>query len=232
MKRFLALFLAAALCLFSAALAQSDSSAEETPFDSAPSVSDSADGMTLTLDGRALSLTYDSDPAYSMVEDGFVQASFYAYDSDGTLYELYLFFPQTAVANSIISTQTEIQINDNLSSIILCISTYTSELYALASQEQGAAYPEGSNYVYSFGEVTQMDAATVYSGSFEATLILVDDQDNPLTDCAASGSFHFTMSDDSSEASAAPDLPQATLPPSFSIPSSPILTPPPEARKI
>lgn len=232
MKRFLALFLAAALCLFSVALAQSDSSSDETPFDSAPSVSDGVDGMTLTLDGRTLSLTYDSDPAYSMVEDGFVQASFYTYDSAGTLYEIYLFFPQTVTTNSIISTQTEVQVNDNLSGIILCVSTYTSELYALASQEQGAAYPEGSNYVYSFDEVTSTDAATVYSGSFESTLILVDDQDNPMADCAASGSFHFTMSDRSFEASAAPDLPQTTLPPNFSIPASPILTPPPEARKI
>lgn len=228
MKKFLALLFVAALCLFPTAPAQSESA----PFDFALPDSDDAGSMTLTLDGRELLLSFDSDPTYSLVENGFVQSSFYAYASDGTLYELYLFFPETVQSGDRVSTQSALDSGDEFSGVILSVSTYSSALYAAASQEQGAAYPSGSSYVLSFEEVSQSDSQTVYAGALEATLMVLDAQDNPVTDCTASGSFRFAMTRRAAESTVSPELPQATLPPSFSIPASPALTPPPEARRI
>lgn len=229
MKRFLALFFVAALCLFPSVLAQSESA----PFDFVLPDSDDAGSMTLTLDGRELLLAFDSDPTYSLIENGFVQSSFYAYASDGTLYELYLFFPETVQSGDHISTQSALDSGDEFSGVILSVSTYSSSLYAAASQEQGAAYPSGSSYTLSFEEVSQSDSQTVYAGTLEATLMLLDAQDNPVADCTASGSFRFAMTRRAAEESTdSPNLPQVTLPPSFSIPASPALTPPPEARRI
>ena len=190
----------------------------------APSMQEGG-SMSLTVRGETLTLDFDSDPLYSMLDDGYIQASFYALDAMNALYELYLIFPAEVAAGSMVTPTGCIADGMLDSGVILYITEPTSSLYANASQDEYGIYPEDSAYVISFDEVTRAGSSCTFSGSVEATLIALDTSYNPLHPVEnLSATFQFTM-----------DLSGASTPNSDgdeSIPHLPGLITPPDAQKI
>lgn len=244
MKTLLTLFLCALLCTLPIALAETDSFSVfpmpdmgDDPFSSVPSPespellppSDSQETGTMRLSvmGKTVDLVFDADPTYSLHQNGYVQASFYAYADDGTLYELYMIFPDNVSTGMTVSTQSCISGNALESGLMLFVYESASEVYAIASQDASAAYPEGSTYAITFDAVASSGDSTTFSGTLSATLVALDDTFNPLYPIdGVSGTFRFAMSLDSST-SGPSDVPEEVPTPNL-----PGLVTPPDAKKI
>ncbi len=141
-----------------------------TPRDGAPG----AETFTLEVDGESVQLAFDSSPQYSSIQDGLVQASYYAYGSDGiNLFELYIIFPDTAKAGMVITPEYIAMTNEE-SSIVLIQSDNNSEKYFFSSLMDGKVYPAGSDFTISIGAVDETAEGITYSGTLSATLIALD----------------------------------------------------------
>jgi len=188
--------------------------------------------LNLTMRGKSVELEFDPDPEYSLREGGFVQASFFSYDTEDSLYEVYLIFPENVQSGSIVNPASCLQSGDDESCVLLLVSTENSELYAAAGQMSGAAYPEGADYAIRFTDVSRNGTRFTYAGTVSATLIALDENYNPTeTIDDFSASFRFTM--DFSNVS--PDTPQDEEAPysPYVIPQAPaFLVTPPDAQKI
>lgn len=193
----------------------------QAPFSTPEPDAPAEGGMRLSVMGETLTLDYDADPAYSLVEDGCVQASFYAYAQDGTLYELYLIFPDTVAAGSTVTPQTSPAGGSLDAGVMLFVTDGRNDISALATQSGSAAFPEGSSYSIQLTDVSRDGASAAFAGSFEATLMAVDAAFTPLYPIEnVTGAFRFTMNLGLSAASPAPDI------------HLPGLIAPPDAKKI
>ena len=193
----------------------------ETPVPSVPK----GGSMRLSVLGQTLTLDFDDDPMYSMLDGGYIQASFYAYDASDTLYEIYLLFPDDVASGSVVTPSVSAAAGMLDSGVILYVTSDSSELYAIASQDELGVYPDETSYTITLDEVTRIGSACTFSGSVEATLMALDDFYNSLYPVEnLTASFQFTM-----ELSSAPE-------PDFgsydSTPHLPGLITPPDAQKI
>lgn len=181
----------------------------ESPVIPGPETAVSTDGsMSITLNGTSLELAFDPDPLYSIVQNGCVQASFYAYDADNKLYELYMTFPQTVQSDQSVTAESGGTVG---SGIILYVSDETTDICSAATQYETGAYPEGSSYTLTFDEVAPNGSLCTFTGTASAKLVEVDRYFNPTSTVNDfSASFSFTMNLGSS---ASAPVPEATQPP-------------------
>ena len=99
MKRFAALLTAILLLMSCTALAFDGVGYPEWDGESAPENS-----LCGSFGGERISLVFDSSDDYSNVQDGIVQACFYAYDASDTYYlEMYLLIPQDAATGDVLA---------------------------------------------------------------------------------------------------------------------------------
>lgn len=151
-----------------------DAPTQDAPQETPPYESASGDQITLEVNGETVRLVYDSSPQYSSVQNGLVQASYYAYGSDGvTMYELYIIFPDSAKPGMVITPEYS-AITGEESSVVLIVSDQESELYYLSSLMDGSVYPAGSDYSIAIDDIAPDGAGTRYSGSLSANLVALD----------------------------------------------------------
>ena len=219
MKKIFAALLVIAL-LLSSALAE----------DSVPVTSNGA--FMLTVQGETVVLDYDPDPEYSNIVNGSIQASFYSETEDGTMYELYMLFPDTVKSGDVVTTQSSIQAGQNDPGVMIFITDDTREIYAAAFQFSSGAYPTGSSYEIRFDSVTPAGDVCAYKGSLTSTLVVLDKMYTPLEPLEISGSFDFSFDMNSTYApqmpapSDAAPAPEAT--PAPFAPVQPEATPAPD----
>lgn len=185
----------------------------------------------LMIMGETLNLDFDVDPEFSYLSGGMIQACFYKELPNGMLYELYLIFPQDVQAGSEVTSQSSIQRSEDEPGVMVYAASYASEIYAYAFQYGGAVDPVGSSYTIFFDTVSSSGSLHSFSGSVDATLVVTDDNDNPLYPIeGVSASFDFTMNFDAVDSPASPSIPSD---PEISYaPSFPSASLPPDARKI
>lgn len=151
--------------------------------------------LMLSIGGEEIALAFDPDPEYSYLEDGLVQASFYAYGERDELYELYLIFPESVEAGALLPGAA-----GGEAALVLCETEIDgSGFFAVAAWADGAAEPEGSALSIRFDEADSDGSTRAFSGAFEATLVGLDEQSAAAGFAqAATGSFSFAMNFDSS----------------------------------
>lgn len=164
-----------------------------------PPKNDVQDAINLNIFGESLSLSFDPSPEYSNVQNGMVQASFYAYSTTqyDYLYELYLIFPQNVTAGTVVTPEYAMNAAPD-SSVIFIVSTTASEQYYFAAQLGSDRYPQESAYSIRFDEVAQADGNYIYSGSLTATVVEVDPYSGRSLSSLqiVEAPFHFTLSAD------------------------------------
>ena len=168
----------------------------------------SGESITLELDGRRVTLDFDSSPQYSSVEGGLVQASYYSYSEDGSqLFELYLIFPETAQPGMIITPEYA-ALTGAESSVVLIVSDARTqaEQYYFSSLMDGGAYPAGSAFTIAIDDIREADGATTYAGRLSATLVALDmaTGETAATLTIAETPFSFTLNGASGERHADP----------------------------
>lgn len=202
MKKIAALLLCALLALLPT-LAMAELPLEEF-FDSAPEEhsgdsgfpEESGEGITIDVNGESVRLAFDASPMYSSAQGGMIQASYYAYGSDGvTLYELYLNFPETARAGMVITPEYEAMTNGN-SSVSLIVSQDDQNMqYYFSSLADGTVYPDDSTFSIAIDGIETGVGGTTYSGRLSATLIALDIVSGQVADTLEipETPFTFTM---------------------------------------
>ena len=173
--------------------------------------SDSA--ITLDLDGERIELPFDDSPQYSSVDNGVVQASFYAYSPDGSLlYELYIVFPESVRPGDVVTPQYALQTSEE-TSVVLIVSDVKSEqeLYYMAGIMGGSPYPERSDFSISIQGVEPAQGGTAYSGSLSAELVALDISSGSVIDALSisDAAFSFTIGGAPQERHTAEPLPTA-----------------------
>lgn len=175
------------------------------------------DGLNLTIDDIEIKLDFDSDPQYSSCSNGYVQASFFAYDESDVLYELFMVFPDTVTSGSSVTSESCIKAGDEESGLML----FVGDACSMATQFKDSAFPSGCSYEIRFSEIRKNGADWTFTGTVEGSLIVIDENYNPLSETdEISGEFRFTMSMDGSapapsatpDSSAAPDAPAVPMP--------------------
>lgn len=153
-------------------------------------------GIQLDIGGKRLTLDFDPSPEYSSIQNGLVQASFYAYgDDSATLYELYLVFPETVQSGMVISPDYAALTGEECS-VALILSENDEETYYYSGLMDGVVYPGGSDFDITFDAISE----NRYSGTLTATLIALDLASGTVKDTLniTSAPFSFTLDGDSS----------------------------------
>lgn len=227
MKKLFAALLSLMLLCLPAVHAEEPFSLFPTPAPTEDSETPSAGGsLSMTFNGVPFEMEFDADPQYSYTLDGYVQASFVYESDDGGMYEFFIVFPENVQSGSVVSAETCIADGDDESCVLLFVTDDTQEINAIAAQEDGARFPEGSDYALRFESVSSSDSLTTFTGSFSATLVAIDESFEPLQLLGAmTGTFDFTMK--LSGAQIDIPLPYATP---YAAPKG--LVTPPDAQKI
>ena len=130
------------------------------------------ESIRLQVDGRDLTLGFDPTEGYSSVQDGSVQASFYAYvDNEQNLYELYMIFPES------VQTGDRLSWDDSLGGVSCTVGMFITvdrqeRFYYAGKLEKGSS--SGSSYAISFDSVTDTGDGVRYTGRLTATLLGMD----------------------------------------------------------
>lgn len=191
MKKLIALLIAALMALLPALAEATDAEPAPTeapaPVPNAPTNEDSPNpfgnipertpangqGIEIEVGGEKVMLDFDPSEQYSSIDGGLVQASFYSYSADGAkLYELYVIFPDSAQAGSVIVPDAA----HPESSVVLIVSDLNTqeEQYYFSSIMNDTVYPEGSDFAIAVDDVQVDGGASTYTGRLTATLIALD----------------------------------------------------------
>lgn len=171
---------------------------------------ESADGITLTVNGETVQLAYDASPQYSSIQGGLVQASYYAYGADGkTLYELYLTFPETARAGMVITPEYAAMTNEE-SSMVLIVSRDSIETYYFSSLLDGSVYPAGSSFSIAIDSVGDEGCMVSYAGTLSANLIALDMASGEVAATLEIPATPFSFTVSGQLSSPLPDVPEPT----------------------
>lgn len=168
---------------------------DATPDAASESQLSAGGSMDFTINGKTLKMDFDPDPEYSICRDGYVQASFYAKDTDGLLYELYVTFPQSVQSGDTV-TPDECRKNGDIGSgLMLFVSDDADmDVCSAATQYLTGPYPEGSSYAISFTSVIADGSLYTFKGAMNGSLVEVDDRfyaTSTVNECSAN--FSFTM---------------------------------------
>lgn len=156
---------------------------------------DVGEGIRLQIDQDTIALKFDSSKTYSMISDGYVQASFYVGDdTQAEMRELYMVFPETVESGAVV-TPDGIGAENPECMVAYIYSTSQSEVYYYAGLEPGAAHPDSAAYEIAFDTVTEGEGSRTYTGRLNATLMGTDLLSNeaygPLV--IVDAPFSFTM---------------------------------------
>lgn len=212
----------------------SPTSAHTMLSDAHPRAASVENGLSLRFRDETILLDFDSDPYYSYVENGTVCASFYVETTD-SLYELYLLFPETVISGQTITPSSMMQAEQYDSGIVLSHISDDEDLYCLAGQDEYGAYPDASDYSIHFESITIHENTVDYIGTFECTLVPIDEYFSILPGSyECSGTFSFTFDVSQSASPALPDFGDEAEDPSStpSLPTAPRLVTPSNAQKI
>jgi len=185
---------------------------DEYADDSAPRGDrESGESIALEIKGQRVDLAFDASPQYSNVQDGMVQASYYAYGPDGdTLYELFVSFPDTARAGMILTPEYASMTNEECS-VVLIVSRQSKEVYYFSSLMDGVVYPEGSDFAISIESIADAEGGVNYAGTLSATLVALDMASGGVDDTLLipETTFSFTISGSRprGDVPSAPELP-------------------------
>ena len=154
------------------------------------------EGMTLNVEGRQLTLNFDSSVEYSTVSDGRALASFYVYVTDTDLYELTMNFPADVKSGDVVDIQTALNGSPE-SSVAAIFSNRNEAVYYYAGVVDGAVYPAGASFEIRFDDVTDVEGGRMYTGHLTARMSGVDmysgpDASSRVLDIDAAP-FSFTM---------------------------------------
>lgn len=233
MKKRLAILLCV-LLLLSWTHAETLSPTSVTLSDTHPRATSVENGLSLRFRDETIFLDFDSDPYYSYVENGFVCASFYV-ETTEALYELYLLFPETVVSGQTITPSSMMQAEQFDSGIVLSYISDDEDLYCLAGQDEYGAYPDAADYSVYFESITAGENTVDYVGTFECTLVPIDEYFSILPGSyECSGTFAFTFDASQSSSPVLPDFGDEAEDPSPapSLPGTPGLVTPSNAQKI
>lgn len=167
---------------FPASAEDSTPSSPSFPFEGRAEADESK--ADITLDGQAYSLSFDDNPAFTSVMDGFVQASFYTYQENDRLIELYMIFPVSVSSGDEITSAKSMQTSDEDSGFILFTSVGDDVESSMATQDADGIYPDGSDYSILFEKVTRSMDSMVLEGTAKAVLTVVNEEYEPT------GTFH------------------------------------------
>lgn len=212
----------------------SPTSAHTMLSDAHPRAASVENGLSLRFRDETILLDFDSDPYYSYVENGTVCASFYVETTD-SLYELYLLFPETVISGQTITPSSMMQAEQYDSGIVLSHISDDEDLYCLAGQDEYGAYPDASDYSIHFESITLHENTVDYVGTFECTLVPIDEYFSILPGSyECSGTFSFTFDVSQSASPVLPDFGDEAEDPSStpSLPTAPGLVTPSNAQKI
>lgn len=180
MKKFAALCIVTAILFSGLALAFEGQGYPEWDGASVPD-----DSLCAVIDGVGLRLEFDPTPDYSNVEDGSLQACFYAYDASREHYmEVYLLLTEDALSGDSFHSG-----DGRGVSIALFETALDSETFFYAD-DAGA---DATSYTLNV-ESAQRDARSIsMRGSFSAVLRGYDPQDRPLRAQATLEDAHFSF---------------------------------------
>ena len=150
------------------------STTPEAPLPNQRSESTGAQTFPLEVNGKTITLAFDTSPQYSFIEGGLVQASYYGYDENGvTMYELYIYIPESAKEGMVISPEYSALTGEE-SSVVLIVSDGSSQVYYFSSMMDGVAYPSGADHAIAIDNIWKYGDATTYAGRLAARLIALD----------------------------------------------------------
>lgn len=151
--------------------------------------------MDFTIDGKNTRLAFDPDPEFSICKDGYVQASFYADETGGMLYELYVTFPQSVKSGDEVTPESCMQSGAIASGLMLFVTDGSGkETCCAATQYLTGPYPEGAGYSIHFTDVSAEGSVHTFEGSLTGKLVEVDERfyaTSNISECSAT--FRFTM---------------------------------------
>ncbi len=181
MKKLAALLTVLALLLGAPALAF-----EGTGYPAWDGASDPDNGLCAAFDGERIALSFDPSADYSNVQDGTIQACFFAYDATEEHYlELYLLLPQDVAGGDVLQSG-----DGTICSISLYETALNGETLYYADEIGG----DGTSYELVVESVENTGAAIAMNGRLTAQLCrYVGDQ--PASDMlrVEEARFRFTL---------------------------------------
>lgn len=177
-----------------------------------------------TVDGQALTLQFDSDIEYSYLENGYLQACFFAFDqSRATYLEIYLLLPYTITSDTLLTPGAAAMDERTCISVYEITDTLVSEYFV--GQYLGAGYPDGADYTIHIDDVSAADGGVSVSGRMSATLAeFSGDTITGKTIAISDAQFHFVLpyanntSGANSQQNPGLDVaPSFTLPPDYAV---------------
>lgn len=218
MKKFLIAMLALMLCM-PCALALRGSG--YPAYDGISLPDNSIAGM---IDGQSIQLEFDNTIDFSYLEDGYLQACFFAFDQTKNTYlEIYLLLPSTITTGTTLTPQGAAEGDQTCISAFEITDTQITEYFV--SQDQSAPYPRNASYTIYIQDVQATDSGVSVSGSLDAVLgNFVNASPTGETIRLTGLQFHFILpyTNDKSAQSNAPQYPgyaapAFTLPPDYAI---------------
>ena len=155
-----------------------------------------SESVYVNLPGLSILLDFDPTPEFSYTNNGVIQASFYAYGPDGDhLYEMYMIFPETVSSGSVFTPESALQAGLLECSVVMLISTQTTEDLYVAGQYANEHYPAGTNYTIRFDSVADTAGGKLFSGTLSATMQGEDINNAPISEMLTitDAPFSFTM---------------------------------------
>lgn len=168
------------------------------------------------FDTEPLLLSFDVSADYSMCDNGYLQACFYATDGTENSYvELFLLFPQTAKSGDVISPAYAAETGMSECGVYFYEVKGSSEDAYIAAQTGGDATPEGSNYEIRIESFEETDSAYNVRGSVNAVLVkTVEFKPTGELLTVQDAAFHFSMPKSAApQETPAPDSPQQSAEP-------------------
>lgn len=166
MKKFATLMLALLMLTASCTLAFTGSGYPAWDGSSAPN-----EGLYGDFGGEKLKLEFDPSQEYSIMDQGSVQACFFAFDSAEQNYlEIYLILPDNLSTGSVYTARD----GAGSTSISLYEVSKDTEVLYFAGQVAGAAYPEGSDYEIRIESAELSGNALRVNGSLSAQLSRIE----------------------------------------------------------
>ena len=184
--------------------------------------------------GQALTLSFDNSAEYSMVQNGVIQACFYAYSKDESHYiETYLEIPQSVQSGDKISSAADMRGLSSSASVSFYEVSKDAEEQYYAGSIIGIPYPADSFFEINIAEVKSGADALEVRGTLSATLLLLDEDNVPQQDKMQLDGiqFHFCLPVSGTAANPSPQEPETTPPEGGSKPApavKPAFTLPPD----
>lgn len=184
MKRFAALMTALILLLSAPALAFTGQGYPE--WDGA-TIPDS--GFCGALDGERILLSFDPSDEYSSVEDGLVQACFFAYDStERNFMEIYLLLPQDVAPGDVLASGQDLDC-----SVYLYETVDGNETFYYAG-DLGTNLTSSSSFEINIESVEKTESAISMRGQLTAQLTRYDREIIGQEELLTIGEAHFSFS--------------------------------------